>query len=111
MCFLIVRAIGRSHDVLCVASVLVCLGWVGGGNGGLQSSIVCDDRMSHSYSLSMLHGLAVALLCGFSFLGFRLMLGPPSVPLPGLQQGGRLVKHVLLCQASSQKSPFVTASY
>lgn len=47
-----------------MASVLVCLGCVGGGNGGLQSSIVCDDRTSHT-----LHASGAG--CGFALQPFH----------------------------------------
>jgi hypothetical protein len=71
MCFLITGVIGRSPDSLCVTSVLVCLRWVGGGNGGL----------------SVLHGLAVALFCGLSGLESRLTQGPPSGFAAGREAG------------------------
>ena len=50
VCFLITEAIRRAYDGLCV---LLC--WssrvsAGGGNGGHQSSTVCDAGTSHSYS-------------------------------------------------------------
>lgn len=90
-----------------------CLCWsawarVGDGNGRLQSSVVCGIRTSHSHSPCLVAWLWL-LPCSLSILGSRLMLGPPSVSLPGLWQGERLAEHLPALQGFAQKSLSVTA--